>query len=582
MKKILAALLLLGCAAVVIVLFRGDQLVEQARKNPSLPQARIAILEKEQTVYPVHDVLYHELGKAYFELGLENLQNVGRRDEAFRNAYRQYTLALDINPFSAATHFDFAQALLYMNYLSLPVARIPYFDEFKQAAVLAKYNMDVYYQVGRVMLSRWPALTADEREFTTGILQRTLQQINPTRLQELFNLWALSVKDYDLIEKILPGDRTAFRMFAQFLGERSLDRDERLKFLSLTESLDFAEAKSEYEAGRSAAQMFKLKQAGDHFQATLGLLQNIKFYQALKLQSLIDPMEFQNLQKMSYLGLAKGLIEETRRLDKAMPYLRSYLVFEDKSSGVGELESFLRERGLIQEKTGLGFKDFNQFSFAIWLSYKQNRYRDIVDVGNSLDQSFLVVPETMRNEYIKILELVGDSYQKLDYIYESNNFYQKARTMGARDLGILLKIRKNYERLNDTEQIQAMNEEIRKILAPPELFYTNLTIRKGEAYSQDLMLDGKQTTVSFVFRSDSKEPLPLVSVFFNGQVVWEDYLKEPTFSLRINPIPGANVCQIVPVNKDIVLTKLALVGEQADKSVNPGNKARNPKNRDIS
>ncbi len=566
MRKILAALLLFGCAAVEIVLFRGDQLYERARKNPAVPQARIAILEKEQMFYPVHDGLYHELGKAYFELGLENLQNVERRDEAFRNSYRQYILALDINPFSASTHFDFAQALLYMNYLSLPVARIPYFDEFKHAAVLAKYNMDVYYEVGRVMLSRWPALTADERQFAVEIMQRTLQQINPTRLMEVFNLWALNVKDYDFIEKILPRDRTAFRMFAQFLGERSLDREERLKFLSLTESLDFAEAKNEYEAGREATRMFKLRQAEDHFQATLGLLQNIKFYQALKLQSLIDPMEFQNLQKMSYLGLAKCLIEDTRRLDKAMPYLRSYLMFEDKSAGVAELESFLRERGLIQEKSGLGFKDFGQFSFAIWLSYKQNRYRDIVDVGNSLDQSFLVIPETMRNEYIKIIELVGDSYQKLDYIYESNNFYQKARTMGAQDLGILLKIRKNYERLNDAEQIQAMNEEIRKILAPPELTYTNLTIRRGEAYSQELMLDGRQTTVSLVFGSNPQEPLPLVSIFFNGQVVWEDYLKEPVLSLRLNPFPGVNVCQIVPVNKDVVLSKLALAAEQADKT----------------
>ena len=566
MKKALIGLFLFGCGIVEIVLFRGDLLYDRAKGMPASPAARIAFLENAQMKIADQEGIYHELGKAYFELGTESLQNADIRDKALSKSYQNYAQALVINPFSASTHFDFAQSLLYMKYLSLPFVTVPYLIEFKHAAALAKYDMDIYYEVGRAMLSRWPSLTPDERQFTLEIFQRLFRSINPSQLMTMFNLWALNVNDYDMIEKILPKDRTAYRLFAQFLGERSLAREERLKFMSLAESLDFASAQSEYEAGRNATQMFRLKQAAEHFQSVLSLLQNIKFYQTLKQQSLIDPMEFQTLQKSAYLGLAKCLIEDTRSLGKSMPYLRAYLMLEDKSAGVGELENFLRERGLIQEKSGLGFKDFGQFSFAIWLSYKQNRYRDIVDVGIAMEQSFLVIPETMRDEYAKILEIIADSYQKLDYIYESNAFYQKARTNGAQDLGILIKIRKNYERLNDAEHVQAVNEEIRKILTPAELSFTSLTIAKGEAYTQELLLDGKQTLVSIDFQGVLEEPLPLISVFFNGQVVWENFLKDPMLSLRLNPIPGANICQIVPINRGVSIVKFTVNSESSNKA----------------
>ena len=557
-KKLLAALGLVVCGAASVIFFMGSRRLDRARVAPD-PDAQIAILESEQTLLPVHAEIYKALGKAYFEKALARLGKPDESVPAFEKSQRNYFQALAINPFSAFTHFDFAQALLYMNYLPLSVPSLPYFEEFRRSAELASHEPRFYFEVSKVLLSRWPILSPEEKAFALDVLKKAVTGADPDRLMSIFHLWELNAQDFKSVEKILPRDRTIYRQFAQFLGERSLDLAERVKFLSQAESLDFENAREECAAGQNSFQQFKLKEAIAHFQASLESLAGIRFYQALAAQSLIDPLEYQSLQKDIQLGLAKCRIEETRNLESAIPALRAYLALEDRPGTVSELERFLKERGLVQGKSSPTYKDFSQLSFEALLSYKQNRFRDIVDIGTSLEQNFLVIPEAMKPEYAKILELVGDSYQKLDFIYESNNFFRKARTVGGESLGVLLKIRRNFERLNDTDNLKTINAEIAKLITPPAIAFSNPALAKGVGLVQALTLDGSKAQIIMDFNLPEDPPLPLISVFLNGQVVWEDYLKASPLTVRVTPNMGANTLRIVPVNQSVDLKEISII-----------------------
>ncbi|NIM59455.1 MAG: hypothetical protein GTO16_11020, partial [Candidatus Aminicenantes bacterium] len=50
---------------------------------------------------------------------------------------------------------------------------------------------------------------------------------------------------------------------------------------------------------------------------------------------------------------------------------------------------------------------------------------------------------------------------------------------------------------------------------------------------------------------------PLITIFFNGRVVWEDYFKDEVLSLPLESRVGKNYLEIVPVNRTVSLVKLA-------------------------
>jgi len=568
LKRLAAILFLAVVGAASVAVFRGSRLLDEAR-DAGDAESRAAILEREQKVVPIHAEIYAGLGKAYFEMGLARMADPEKSAAAFERCDRSYLQALALDPFNAFTHFEFAQALLYMNHMSLAFPTPGNFEEFKRSAALASHAPQIYFEVSKILLSRWSTLAPEEQAFAIETLKLAVARTDAAGLMSLFHLWELSAPDFKSVEKILPRDRAVYRQFAQFLGERSLDRNERLSFLSQAESMDFQSARSAAAAGQNALQQFRLKEAEAQLKAALDSLAGIRFYQSLVSQALIDPLEFQMLEKDIHLALAKCGIEQTRDLNGAIPALRAYLALEDRPAAVSELERFLKERGFLQGKSAAAYKDFSQTSFEALMAFKQNRYRDIIDVGTSLEQDLLVIPEAMKPEYARILELVGDSYQKLDFIYESNKFYQKAISAGGEGLMILLKIRRNLERLNDLDQMKAINAEIAKLLSPRDIQIAPPEVAKGQSLDRAVTLAGGKAALILNFGPFAGEPRPLVSVFLNGHVLWEDFVKDVPLVLQITPNTGVNSLSIVPVNQGIVLKSLTIVpeGQEVEKGV---------------
>jgi len=295
-------------------------------------------------------------------------------------------------------------------------------------------------------------------------------------------------------------------------------------------------------------------------------LESISFYQNLTGQELINAREFIELKKSVYLNVAKCYLEEGRDFKQAEGYLRTYLTLEDEVAEVGKLESFLRMRGYIKEQFGESFDDLGRLFFQTLLYFKQNRYRDIMKVGRLLDQSFVVVPEEKKEEYLKVLQLVGDSYQRIDYLYDAGEFYLKVLEIEPGNLETLLRIRQNYERLSEEEKTREIDEKIQKLLTPRKRELKKFEIEKGKRSAHTITLDGSEVILDLVFRvEEGSGAQPLISVFINGRVAWEDYLRwdegsgqeaHAMISLPVRSLVGKNNLVVTPVNRAVELLRI--------------------------
>ncbi len=556
MKKalILVALGLLGLAAVCS--YANIHLYYRAKAVTDDPAARIRLLERADRFFPWDDLVHFELGKAYFERGIEDLRNVGRRDADLRRSFASFERSLSLDPGALQTHFQFAQALLYMTYLSLP-APVGYFEEFKKAALLTGHNSQIFYEVGKVLLSRWTGLSPAERVFTRDILKRMLAQKDKGKLAAVLQVWDMNARDYALMDAILPEDPAILRLYARFLGEKALSVEARQNALSRAEHLEYMTAAGESEAGQRAMDSFRTAEAVTHFSACLSILGNIKFYQALTGGILIDPKEYADIRRSTYLNLAKCRVEETRGLESAEPDLEAYLSLEDRTSAVGELETFLKERNVLPAEPALNAKDLKPLVFQLRLSFRQNRYRDITRIGASLEQGLVFVPEAMKADLLETYEIIGDAFLKLDYIYEAERFYDKALDGRPGSLALLLKIRKGYDRLNDDAGLLKADEAIRAVLTPGEQALDGTPVPKGTERAFPLVLEAGRLALEIGFAAFGEGPGPLASVEFNGRIVWEGLIGPAGCTVEEEAATGTNSLVLGAVSAPVFPVRLA-------------------------
>ncbi len=549
-----------------ILIYWNVHLYYRAKEKTEDPEKKIRILKSANLIYPVNDNVFYEIGKSYFDLGMENLDDKTIGQDYLQKSVQNFTRSLKIHPASYFCHFNLAQSLLYLSYVSSDFEGDPY-EEYKKAALLAGHNSQIYFEVGKIFLSLWPKLTEKDRDFTQQTLKRILERKDPQMSQAVMHIWEMNVRDYKVMEEMLPEDAPIYRMYAQFLGEKSLSRDERQRYLAKAELLEFERAKDEYLSGEGEFQYYRIKEAFRNFLSSLRELEKINLYQNLTGQGWINEKEFFELKKSVYLNMAKCLLEEGRDFDQSEGYLRSYLAMEDKVAAVGELESFLRLRGYVNEGIWSSFDDLGRLSFQILLSFKQNRYRDIMKVGRLFEKSFVLVPEDKKDEYVKVLQLVGDSFQKVDYLYDAGDFYRKALEIDPYNLGTLLRIRQNHERLNDEKKIRGVDEQIEGLLTPRKKDLKEPEIKRGKRAAYTMVLDGSEIILDLSINWEKEiNPAPLIAVFFNGRVLWDEYLRQEegkgqdenfVLSLPLKSKAGENDLVVVPLNRSVELIRLA-------------------------
>jgi tetratricopeptide (TPR) repeat protein len=558
MKK---TLLLFGLAVLVVfqaAIAWNAHLYWKAKSPAAGPEERIRFLRRAEAVYPWNDLVAFELGKAAFERGAEALGNPAERDALFSRAVGSFLRSLRLNPGSPEVHFHFAQTLLYMNYLSLPAA-VPYFEEYKKAAELTGHNSQIYFEVGSVLLARWESLSAAEKDFALDILRKTLSGKDEGRLLDLLETWNLEVRDTSLVDRILPEDAALLRAYARFLGEKSLALETRQTALAKAEHLDFLLAKNELDLGRREAEAFRNAEASAHYARAVKVLGTIKFYQALAGLELFDPREYADVLKSARRLLAMTRIEETRSLADADGTIAAYLDIEDQFTPLGEFEAFIKERGLFGEgpTAASPANDLQALAFRMALDFQQNRYRDIVRVGDQLASSSFVISPSGKSSYVRVLRLIGESYLKLDYIYEAEKYFRMALEIEPENLAVLLGVERCCERLNDEDKAAEARRTIDSLVSPGTIDLGGRLLRKGETFEEALVTDGRPRRISLLFAPVAAGSRPLVAVFFNGRIVWEGTADAGSATFPASPRPGGNSLEIAAVSESVVLAGIS-------------------------
>jgi len=522
------------------------------------PGRRARSLSRANAVFPWNPQAHFELGKAYFEQGAEALADPAARDTLLAKSVDSFMRSLRLDPGAPGVHFHLAQTLLYLDYLSLP-APLPYFEEYRKAAALTGHNSQLYFEVGRVLLSRWESLEAGETDFALDILRRSLAGKDEARLTAILETWNLHSRDYGLIDRILPEDPGLFRAYARFLGEKSLALETRQAALARAEELDFRLAKQELDQARKDTDYFRSAEAEAHLSASLKSLETIRFYQSLAGRQLIDPADYLDVLKEVRRLLAMNRIEATRSLADPDGAIAAYLAVEDEFTAIGEFEGFLKERGLLGEgpTAATPVNDLQTLAFRMTLDFRLNRYRDLARVGDVLASSSLVISAAGRPSYVRVLGLIAEANLKLDYVYEAERFFRLARDVGPGDLDILLGIEKCLSRLNDEAGAAEARRAVAGLVTPAAVDLGGRLVAKGETFRYALVTDGSPRTVRVALAPGAGVGPALVAVHFNGRVVWEGPSDAGTAAFSVSPRTGENGLEVAAVGGPVVLTGLS-------------------------
>jgi hypothetical protein len=559
-KRVFGLAVLVAVGGLDVAVYRGFHLYYRAKDRTPNIDTRVALLERGRRFLLPNDLVLHEAGRAYFESGIGRLQDAAGRDADLEASRDRFLGSLDLNPFSPAAHLDFAQTLRYMNALGLPISE-SYFDEYKKAARLSGMNRRVFGDIGRIMLGTWAGMNEEDRRFAVEIVKAYLADADAETLESFLQVWALNVSDDGVLAAVLPVRADAYRQAAEFLAEKSLDRGTRLDFLVRAEASDYSAAKDLLRVGQDDFRARRISEAEAGFRRAGEFLDRILFHQNLAARTTIDPLEFRDIRKAVLLGSAKCRLETTRKIEAAASELEAYLSLEDKPGALNELRAFLEERGLIEAKTEASVQDLARLSLELNLAFRQGRYRDIIKTGQALGRGVLVIPEGAKAAYSRILELVGDGYQKLDFIYESNDAYLKAVEAGGDDFGVRLKIRKNFERLNDGAALKAVDAVLARLISPRELVSAEPRLEKGKPLSLPLILRAGPHVLTLTWTDPLADPRLYVSVVANGRILWDDYLVESSLRVVLTADSGKNRVIITSRNGPAAVPKISLVPE---------------------
>ena len=555
-RRFLAVVFLLGLGCLNVLVYMSFHFQRQAVRKAGNYRKKIEILVRGLQFYPFNEQIFRELGRTYFDLGLDDLADIEQRDFGLEKSTENLIRATRINPGEYMNHLYLAQALLYKNYFFSE--QTDYFEELKRAARLTNHDETVYYEVGKAMLLQWDELSAEDRRYGLDLVKSSSNLKNRQRVQDLLQTWALAGADYEVIRAILPKDTSVYRLYANFLAEKSMSLEERQQVLVEVEFLEFDTARRLFREGMESYRRYRLKEAQGRFKSSLRLLNTIYFYQNLLGRTDIDTQEWIELKRGLHLNLLKTSVDMSAPVSEVMGYLKLYLEVEKDEVKAGEVEDFLLEKNFVSPEGISPTEDTERLYCRLALDYIKHRYRGIITIGERLKDRF-ILPESNDRKYIEIYKIIADSYQGLDFLYDAADYYEKILLIDPDNLQAMLSSLKNYERLNNEEQLRRIQRRIDEVIAPAILSFRGERLEKGSPFGVDFLLRDESIALEIDFQFQDSIAAPLVQLVFNGRVVWEKYIEENVVQLELDSRIGDNHLQIVCLNRDIGLNQIKYV-----------------------
>ncbi|MCJ7682599.1 MAG: tetratricopeptide repeat protein [Candidatus Aminicenantes bacterium] len=538
----IAGLVLIAAAAVFCVLnFWNGELFRRAQgKNDDLPK-KIRLLEKANRFYPWNFEVWQELGIAHFMSFQRLLQQMDKDlgEEHLKQSADAYRRSIRLNPTNALSHYYYAQTLSFLQTLASDTPDP--IGEYTRAVLLAGHNSDIHYQAGLIFLGRWDSVSEEDRTFMAANLQRILAGPKRGRFETVLSTWQMAGLDTSVMRSILPRDPGLYRRYAQFLGERSLSLEERQWALAEAEAMTFAQAQQDVMDAHAEFESYRFPEAERGFNRALGWLRSIRFYRYPSGEAAAFSLEeYRALLSSVLLQLVKSKIEQGRALKETETELMDFIEQEPSVSAVTELRDFLVDRNAMEEKPGENFDDWNSLYFQILLLYRQNGYREIIRLGRVLKDALIVVSPLWKERYASVVHLIGEANLKGGYLYDAEEFFQRAMEQAPDRLETLIGLRDVYDRLNDTVKGKEVESRISALMTRGAVMTGPVAIGRQKPWSYTFLSDGTERRLSLRFVRTASRVKPLLSILFNGLLVMETFLDESSLSLSLPTQIGEN------------------------------------------
>ena len=393
-----------------------------------------------------------------------------------------------------------------------------------------------------------------ERRFVEDIAVASFAGGRGGSARLILSLWEINVRDTAVLGDPSPeSDAGAARR----IPKRDLPAA-RLGFLAGPSTSTPAAVQA--QAGLIASHAPRPDESIQHYRAARTLLEGIRFYQRLSPKTEPVPAEeYGKLAKAVHLGILKSRLAAGADLRAVHDDFRKALDAEDGVGAAAELESLFKSREMVEDRSRSGLLDIERLGVSMELAFKQNRFREVVQTGQTLRQNLLVVPDERRPWIGRMYELAGDACQRLDDLYESNAYYEKALEWGAEAAVVRIKLRRNYERLNMARDIIDLQKQIEAGLTPRETWLGDSIWTAGEAFSKDLVLDEKIYRLELEFSDAAAGPSILLSIVINGKILFEDFISSSVIDLEFPAALGRNTLNITPLNRFCRPIKMILI-----------------------
>jgi len=538
MNRKAKTMLVVAVVAIGVVdfcIFRSNALYRRA-KNTADPEAKIATLQKAGGFFPWNDRVYYELGKAQFAAGMERLKKGEDPSSLVKSSVENLEHSLRINPASASGQFFFAQSLQFESLLTTSEKRDAITEAFENAAKLAGENRELLFDVGKRLLSRWETLEEEERVFASDILARALKRESVDRLQALLPIWHLNVGDVGFVEKIMPEDPRLYRILGSYLGEKSMCLDDRHRILSRADQLEFAIQKNLLKAGERELGRSNWNEAIKFFRWCLGNLPKIRFFHKISGMYPLKESEFRHVYASANLGLARGILGSGGSTGEVREYLLAYLGETEDRDSLKALESTLSAYGITDPR----------ILFVIY--HKQGRYGDIVDDAGKIKDQALPA---------EVFFVIGDAYRRLGRIPEASAYFDRSLERDADNLEILMPILGFYQKIKNQDEIRRISGMIERTVVSHEKNFADLVIEKHKDYTWQLPFDGEAIDMNLYFEHLDTGRAPLITVEFNQEVIWDNFLEDESLSCSVKTAPGHNALRVVAVDHPVILKKMS-------------------------
>jgi tetratricopeptide (TPR) repeat protein len=177
-------------------------------------------------------------------------------------------------------------------------------------------------------------------------------------------------------------------------------------------------------------------------------------------------------------------------------------------------------------------------------------------LGRTFENSYVLIPEKDIPEYVKILQIIGDSYQMLDNLYDAADTYQKALEIDADNIDTLLKLKRNLRKRDESSKIDAIDQKLKSLISPRIFVADSYTLGSGEYFADQLITDGGEILLSLEFEREKTNRPQLVTISCNGRVEWEDYLNIDNITVTLDTKPGRNLLKIDAINEALMIKNI--------------------------